>query len=68
MNDFPDSPQDPDADASARAARWDSVELTRRRAAKARAQRDASIAELRASLTDEDARDDFGIHLGEIEK
>ena len=68
MNDFPDSPQDPDADASGRAARWDSVELMRRRAAKARAQRDASIAELRASLTDEDARDDFGIDLGEIEK
>ena len=68
MNDFPNSPHDADADASARAARWDAVELMRRRAARARARRDASIAELRASVTDEDARDDFGIDLSEIEK
>ncbi len=65
-----DDPEQPTASASdeSQRPRWDPVELMRRRAAQARATRDESIAELRESMTDDEARDLFGIDLGEIEK
>jgi hypothetical protein len=68
MIDEPDRPDDPVADAEADRPRWNSTEVMRRRAANARSQRDASIDQLRESMTDEEARDEFGIDLREIEK
>jgi len=47
---------------------WDAVEVMRRRAETARAQRDESIRKLRRSMTDHDVLAEFGIDLGEIEK
>lgn len=47
---------------------WDAAEVMPRRAEKARADRDASISQLRQSMTDDDVLAEFGIDLGEIEK
>lgn len=47
---------------------WDAAEVMRRRAKEARADRDASISQLRESMSDDDVLAEFGIDLGEIEK
>ena len=62
------APDGPIAGNEAERLKWDAVEVMRLRAAEARTQRDASIGELRESMTDEEALDEFGIDLREIEK
>ncbi|HET9873181.1 MAG TPA: hypothetical protein VFP89_11390 [Propionibacteriaceae bacterium] len=57
----------PDEEAAETAA-WDAAEVMRGRAAQTREARDQSIAELRASMDDEQILDEFGIDLGEIER
>lgn len=47
---------------------WDPAEVMRDRAAATRRDRDEAIAELRATLSDDQIMDDFGIDLGEIER
>ena len=47
---------------------WDAAEVMSDRAAKSRDERDRSIADLRASTTDEQILDEFGIDLGEVER
>jgi hypothetical protein len=47
---------------------WDAVEVMRRRADAARKERDASIAQLRAELGDDEVLDQFGIDLHGIEE
>lgn len=48
--------------------RWDPAEIMRRRSQGTLAVRDDAIQELRALMTDEEALEEFGIDLGEIEK
>jgi hypothetical protein len=47
---------------------WDAVEVMRRRADASRKERDASIAQLRAELGDDEVLDQFGIDLHGIEE
>jgi hypothetical protein len=46
----------------------DAAEVLRVRATATRRQRDAAIAQLRETMTDEETLDNFGIDLPEIEK
>lgn len=46
---------------------WDADAIMRQRAAATRAERDAAIADLRDSMSDEEIRADFGIDLDQIE-
>ena len=49
-------------------SRWVAAEVMRLRAEEARTARDDAISQLRASMTDDQILDEFGIDLGEIEK
>ena len=57
----------PDNEGEFRIPDWDAEAVMRRRADDARKKRDAAIAELRESMTDEDALHEFGLDLGQIE-
>lgn len=57
-----------EADDETGARTWDAAEVMRRRAEKARAERDDTIGQLRKSMTDDDVLAEFGIDLSEIEK
>jgi len=61
-------PDAPDTEGDTAGTGWDAAEVMRRRADLAREQRDRSIAELRESITDEEALEQFGIDLDEIER
>ena len=68
MNDNIPEPSDPCISEPDRPSRWDAAEVMRLRAEEARTARDDAISQLRASMTDEEILDEFGIDLGEIEK
>ena len=68
MNNGAETPDAPDTDVDMPEAEWDAAEVMRRRAELARDQRDRSIAELRASISDEDVLEQLGIDLREIER
>ena len=65
-NDTPESPPDePDGDSGQRVR--DPRQVMRDRAAATRAARDQAMADLRASMSDEEILDEFGINLDGIE-
>lgn len=64
----PPEPDDDETEDEARAPAWDAVEVMRTQAAKTRQDRDAAIAELRESTSDEQILDEFGIDLKQIEE
>ena len=68
MNDDIPEPSDRANSDPDRPSRWDGAEVMRLRAEEARTARDDAISQLRASMTDEEILDEFGIDLGEIEK
>lgn len=68
MTNDADTQGAPENDIDAPEAEWDAADVMRRRAELAREQRDRSIAELRESLTDEEALEQFGIDVREIER
>ena len=68
MNDNIPEPSDRSNSDPDRPSRWDAAEVMRLRAEEARTARDDAISQLRASMTDEEILDEFGIDLGEIEK
>ena len=51
-----------------RGAGWDSRAIMRERAAVTRKDRDQAIADLRASMGDEEILEEFGINLDQIER
>ena len=67
MPDTP-PPNSSEDDQPADEPAWSAAEVMRDRAKETRRQRDAAITELRASMDDEQVRDEFGIDLGEIER
>jgi len=68
VDDNAETPGAPDTEGDSAGTGWDAAELMRRRADLAREQRDRSITELRESITDEEALEQFGIDLREIER
>lgn len=46
---------------------WDPVAILRQRADQAASDRDASVSDLRGSMSDEAILEEFGLDLGEIE-
>ena len=46
---------------------WDALEVMRVRAAEAEARRDASVAELREVMDDQEVLDEFGIDLSRLD-
>ena len=63
-----DQTAQPEDDVRGHPVRWDSAAIMRQRADGTRADRDDVINALRRSMTDDEALDEFGIDLGEIEK
>ena len=68
MNDDNPEPADRANRDPDRPARWDAAEVMRLRAEETRTARDDAISQLRESMTDDEALEEFGIDLGEIEK
>jgi hypothetical protein len=46
---------------------WDALEVVRARAAEAKARRDASVAELRGLMDDQEVLEEFGIDLSRLD-
>jgi hypothetical protein len=69
-NTPPEPPSDPliaETQPGAGADGWDPRQVMRQRAETTRSQRGTAIADLRARMSDEQALEEFGIVLGEIE-
>jgi hypothetical protein len=49
------------------ASEWDALEVMRVRAAEAKARRDASVAQLREVMDDQEVLEEFGIDLSRLD-
>lgn len=68
VDDNQEMPDSPESVGDSTETEWDAAEVMGRRAVLAREQRDRSLAELREAITDEQALEQFGIDLREIER
>ncbi|GAA3623645.1 hypothetical protein [Microlunatus ginsengisoli] len=65
-NDVSDNDQQQESSSSGEPG-WEALEILRARVREAEARRDASIADLRQEMGDQDVLDEFGIDLSRLE-